>query len=259
MKSLPPFLLSIALLLCSCSKENPTKKEAARDTAIVVGQTYDEVERLKGKPAAIERGIARLKPEYELSDAFVNDPKLLTKKNTWGYSRSVEKVGQLIYVTWTYLDIRVDTFYVYRRKFQDAKENSYSVEASYEINGRPVSESNFVRFRDGDSAFYYDYNRTFLGKRDWEASMDLYNRKITKFLPGPLVTVKKKMTLTKTPHVSYRKVPAGIGQTGYKVYGVFAVTFDASSGRVVTSGYQPVSIAEILDSLKTPVAQVSPR
>ena len=78
-----PICLVFSLIILSCSKTK-TKDE------IKVGMTYDEVENILGKPESIDKGYSDFDYDY------MNYPK-------------IKKYGQLLYVSWSYKNYRIDS------------------------------------------------------------------------------------------------------------------------------------------------------
>ena len=64
--------------------------------------TYDEVEKILGRPSQIQRGVRQLISRYGTKHSTYESWKLLTAENE--PQPEIETIGQLLYVVWQYDD-----------------------------------------------------------------------------------------------------------------------------------------------------------
>jgi hypothetical protein len=274
-------IVALSLLLVSCSGREDGDRRVAdvwalKRDSIKVGMTYDEVERVLGKPAAIGRGVNQLVfPDVErlsLADLALSNPRikphisaeeqeleiLKAKRNIlathlallqdttsreqsrWLMPHVVETVGQLIYVNWVYSDAAADTNHVWVQKYVTEKETVF-VASEYIVNGRVVTKEEF------DKVGQYEY-RTYdfqvltkswiISKEEWEEQRAIYGSD----MPPPRLAKKE---IRKSKRVVEKTVPGEIVKKLFIVRKLYCVLFDASSGRVVQSGFQPFAVDEL--------------
>jgi len=267
MKCLPPCLAFV--LLVGCGPKEPPFGE------IKIGMTYEEVEKLVGKPVSIERGVTELvaktftlpqNPKLSFSSAhpeaglrairtrrrgvdsiyLANElaiselevdtaalqPYLKDSIHIWFYEKQVDHVGALASVTWKFQQVRYDTFFAFFKRFE-VKESTPPPRVGYFLNDREVPK----RTWDAASAGVHDYltrsnrittySRTDFGK--YYLGEERVDRKYTKIVPSGRV----KKDLVKIAPVKKR----------WTVKNVRAVVFDASSGRVIRTGYLPEMVS----------------
>jgi hypothetical protein len=173
--------------------------------SLKVGMTYEKVEKICGKPSAIERGFNQLAntPDglKEASEAELDFIRAVVDTvrdaNYWTTRKHVETAGQLIYVRWAYDKRHADTCFVWRRSVTTARENvPYE---KYYINKKEVT------------------------KKEFDAAG----------------SIEGKMSLTDHWETKMRIVSSRTYKEFYSVENKLCVLFDASSGRVVQYGFQP--------------------
>ncbi len=88
-------IIATTFIFCSCGNEKPIQPVMAFEQ-IKVGMTYDEVEKLLGKPAAISRGISQLEatdPDHLLDTQLMR--VLPTIENPYGDSQTNSRYNEL--------------------------------------------------------------------------------------------------------------------------------------------------------------------
>jgi hypothetical protein len=233
----PHWFIFLILLLISC---NAGKRDIP---PIAVGMTYDEVEKLVGKPKEIRRGANEL--DYsslesltldELNVLDIDSAKSAVSRgdsSVWAHKKEVKTIGSLIYVTWVFEKYDLDTNYVFKKLFRMVKDTV--TETAYYLNDHKVSKRNW------DKADIHDYMRT-----DYQGDAEMVTfggRDRGQYNLG----YERIDTKTKRPvsRIVEYKTASGSAKEYYQVTKEFCITFDASSGRVVTSGYQPVAVVPI--------------
>lgn len=220
-------------LVSGCRESNESKKE------IKVGMTYDEVERVRGKPWQILRGANQLDldskelgEDERKSAYFENDS--LSLPGAWVAREVVKTVGNLIYVNWVYQESRLDTHYVFYQKYQMVLDSTPI--RKYFVNDVEVTREEYGLV--GDLAYYNLLGRI-ISKEEWE--------KRQKMGPGLVERPKKarKEIVKAGFKATQREMKAGVGRKYYAVQNLYCVLFDASSGRVVASGYYPFSVLPV--------------
>jgi hypothetical protein len=217
-----------AFAFFGCSSDEKGSHQHKPSSEITVGMTYNEVESILGKPLAISRGASQLVAAELLLEADTNyfdqpGPTTTAKKESLAqvgarmYRQQVETVGQLIYVTWQYPQTRRDTTYTLSCN-----------PPKYLINGQVVSKSFFDGI--GDLVYFDDQGRPITAaQRDAR-----YTENSFAHLPRPIAAHKRVVGRDNIIRRNY-----------YETLLQYCITFDASSGRVVTSGYQPMTIERL--------------
>jgi len=206
-------ILSFALatlLFASCNEPMPEKAKQVK-----VGMTYEEVEKVLGKPSAIERGVSQLKSkdaqDVSLEELKNNGFPQAQRKDSaiwfWVLPSIIETTGELLYVTWVYSDIS-DTTKCTVFTEENIPHNVPSKRMKYYINGRETSQAYYeaCRIVESRTSFGYDFK----------------------------TVIVNDTTSTVVEHDTVR--------TKYEIIGRFCVIFDASSGRVVMPMYCPNEI-----------------
>ena len=155
-KYLFPICALFLVFGCSSKQENKeTVPEVNWRDSLKVGMTYEEVEKILGKPVDISRGASRLEDEDEnirglgkteletrLAELeFIQKVMDSTKNERLvAFRKSVKTTGQLIYVNWKYLGSRFDTATVIEPTWVNAHLNSRE---EYFVNGVEVSRVDF--------------------------------------------------------------------------------------------------------------------
>ena len=234
MKKCAILLLIFIAFSCSTPQHHPSD--------IRVGMTYDEVEKIMGKPDQIVRGVNQLEyvspSSYSLSDFesidldSVKVALAVGDTSLWSLPKEVKTIGELLYVTWVYKESKTDTNYILIKGYRERIDSVLTT--LYYVNDIPASKSEF------ESCSLSDYVRKqSSGKAEtvgWATIADAkeliaagYDR-ITK-------KTKKQMMLPQTRR--FRSTPI---KKRFLTTDFFCITFDASSGRVVISEYQPFQV-----------------
>jgi hypothetical protein len=217
------------LTVCGC-KSN--KRED-----IKVGMTYDEVEKILGKPMNIDRGANILENSYEYSNELeiktgIND------SNYWGSPMKVNTIGQLLYVSWIYNELQIDTMYIYLKNYQTIeKEKSIVRQKEYYVNDKKVKPQEYSWV---DKYIYRDAEGRIIDKQMYDAykSSKLYK------MPEPEKAIKKIFYISDKIPIK-ENVPITPIKKNYWLEKKYCVLFDASSGRVTQSGYYPFEILKL--------------
>jgi len=245
-----PIFVVFGIIIPAC-----TSKEEKRETAAVinwrdslkVGMTYDEVEKILGKPSDILRGVTKVEDEKEkynindldlaglnrrLEELKLKKAMLDTLTNLWIWvaKKSIETSGQLMYVNWKYLGSQFDTATVLEPTWIWIKKTTLGAE--YYVNGAEVSRADFDLV---DKFVYHSYYNKglILSEKEWKKRKELGlevpepEQAVKEIKEIPLEQFKEKLILSYSHQV---------------VESMFTILFDASSGRVVQWGYYPVSI-----------------
>jgi len=229
-------LLSIAFLeSCNSSKEKLPD--------IAVGMTYDEVEEVLGKPRQIVRGANQLQMKSiddltfdQLADLDLDSAKVANAYGdslVWGAENIVQTIGELIYVTWVFERSEVDTFHVFKKSFREWFDTVNII--SYYLDERKVDKRIYQMAKIGDYLTVDDEGQltvTTFGGED-KGKYYLGATRIDKKFSRPELVV----TNDRVRQPSIREY--------YLVNQLYCVVFDASSGRVVFSGFQPFSVQRI--------------
>lgn len=228
MKKLSTICLMISILGCSDNLKQ-TAKVVPQDS-IVVGMTYDNVEKYLGRPVEIVRGFTEIKVEAGLPGT---DASLLLShsKEAVLYPSDVETKGQLVCVGWRYKDFVTDssasvTFPVYTMK-PVGNRVAYIFELS-KYGKREVFEDDYNSFKAGEVV-----------ETDFNADNRIQCSKPPKNLDARFTsTIVKKYT----EHVTTPAVVRTEQKFTYYVTKQYTVLFDASSGRLTDKGYYPIAI-----------------
>lgn len=249
----------VSLLLTACGGRDESKKQSVdvkvsnRDS-IQVGMTYDEVEKLLGKPSQIVRGSNQLEMSISSSDDKMVlkdiDRRLRELKfsravaetakgrNVWLFPHVVQTIGQLIYVNWVYSYASADTNYVWVQNYE-TKTETLSVVDAYIVNGSVVEKKMFDSFKEGQPVYRsYHLGNWIISWSDW------WDEK--KERPGDVSEPKPaKKEIRYIKKLRQSLIPQEPIKKFFVVTKLFSVIFDASSGRVVRSEFQPFYVNEI--------------
>ena len=222
MSHLPALIFILPLVLFGCNSKKSDQPTTRDKATITVGMTYNEVETVLGKPNAIDRGANQL----SLS------PELIRR---WGRlpNDEIETVGQLIYVTWRYSDMKCDTLRYPMKALRTEVDTTHFTTVS--INGHECTPE--VASTIGDTLYLSSSEGGIISKESY-----IRLRETIKYLAPP---VAQKVTSRKIlPKISLKKREVEIPgkEMVFVVFNRYSITFDASSGRVVTSGYQPITV-----------------
>ncbi|MBK7106861.1 MAG: hypothetical protein IPH62_16435 [Ignavibacteriae bacterium] len=235
MKKLFVLVFSI-LSLFNCTSQ---KKE----TKIIVGMTYVEVENILGKPQSINRGATELDINtdnipYEILLNYNSDtiyPNI--KYERWYVPKEIKTVGNLIYVAWIYNENKIDTAYVVINKYKDQRDTTYSTKRIYYLDDKPVTKEMYDR---NDGYLYLGPDGDIISKSQYQS----YKLVKTSGLLPPRRTIKTYKDGT-IPNISGKKVFDKTEKIFYEITNIKTILFDASSGRVTNEGYFPVYVRKI--------------
>jgi hypothetical protein len=206
-------LFVFVILVVGCTNEKKDKPDRLPDT-IKVGMTYEEVEKILGKPSSIERGVH----EFDFKDAIdkISDTNELASIVSTPHTTSelssfrivvptIKTIGQMLYVTWVYGNVsETKKYFILRR------ERIYGKipvkRTKYIIDGEQVSNEFYNTFKYGE-----EYNMHTMVVID----------SVTKLIRWDTV------------------------QTNHEVIFYHCIVFDAASGRVVTLDYYPFIINKL--------------
>lgn len=239
---------------------------------ITVGMTYDEVESLFGRPEAIERGAREIKLDVDdlsLSELSLINPRINPSaprddqqleisyanleilesqlkiledttnadSSKWSAPYRIQTVGNLIYVAWRYKDEKVETNYVPVRQLKSGSVTDTIRIPHYLVNDKEVTKIDY----DLVSDFVYRHpDGSIIGKSVWQAykSSGLFQ------VPQP-ERARKRVSIELKLKTESRDFVETEGRKNYVVVYRFSVIFDSSSGRVVSSGYFPISVTPL--------------
>lgn len=249
----------VSLVLTACGSRDESKKQnvnagVSNRDSIKVGMTYDEVEKLLGKPFQITRGanqttysssvdISLLKERgVDDIDRRLRELKFIravaeTAKdnNVWIEEKHIETTGQLIYVNWVYSDASADTNFVWLAKSFVPKKETVFVAPQYIVNNGTVTKEEFDKV---GQLVYRTYSGSWIiSKGEWEAEKKEHPTE----MPAPKPAKKE----IRNKRVVEGSVPGEIVKKFFIVRKFYCVLFDASSGRVVQSGFQPFYVNEM--------------
>lgn len=203
--------------------------------------TYDEVETILEKPISITRGANEL--YYDVNEIPYETLKKLNldtlenkiDSSRWIAPQKIRTIGNLIYVTWIYDKIKIDTFYIVLNTFKNVKDTTINKIANYYIGNRKVSQSEYAK-SDG-----YEYRLQ--DNRLVDKSMyDAYKQSKLYKLPSPK-KIEKRIEYRINSSIKSREVKDSTERNYYIVNYKYCVMFDASSGRVTNSGYFPFYVS----------------
>lgn len=251
----------VAICLGACGRSGEDKKPSAnlitfKAESVKVGMTYDEVERLLGRPSQIVRGSNQLKMSLPSSDPNATRGDLerslralkfghavaetASSSNVWPFPHVVETIGQLIYVNWVYSKASAETCYVWHYN-EATKAETYKVPAMYLVSGVEVSKGTFDVVKDGQTVYFTRGREYLCSKSEWEADAKRY----TGGMPPPVAAKKEIRYETKERLTIVTQDPT---KSLYVVKKYFSVLFDASSGRVVKSDYEPFDVQAVVST-----------
>jgi hypothetical protein len=234
----------IAILIFSCGE----KKE---NTTVNVGMTYDEVEKVLGKPVSIVKGMNELAdittiPENPLRVINVDTISTKNEENRWMAPKEVKTNKEELYTTWVYDKEKTGDFYVLYNNYKEGQTITKKVPVYY-LGDKKVSKEEY------DAATGSLYIEPGKGKQEnfktggkTKVPMDSLKLKQPK-MKEPMTKgkmIEKRIEyVTKTVGKS-EAVVESVDKVNYKVEYKLCVVFDSSSGRVVQYGYFPFSVKE---------------
>lgn len=252
----------IALLACGRSEDHRQQHVPDPFDSVKVGMTYEEVEKLLGKPTQIDRGInsltdtddeadfdnrlrrlslqglEALKQELAFSRQLIDTIK---ESNVWLSRKTVSSSGQLLYVTWVFSRSKTDTFKIFHPILEKKTMDLPYGPIKYLVNDQQVSKEEYDLVRDT----VYRTNRYPAGwittKQDW------LERKVGGLAPPePKKATKRSFQPTR---LQSRTIVTDARRELFAVSSNFCVVFDASSGRVVTASYFPIFVRSLSPQL----------
>ena len=272
-------IISVGLLLlilngCQNQKNQQNQKAPTQEvqpsqsaqldlSKIIVAMTYDEVEKLIGKPSMINRGANEFENQ-ELPES--HDREELQSRvdiaqhvldylqgpgphdsTFWLQQQKISNVGSLIYVRWDYLaQTKQDTFWTFQVSYSESTTISYSAEyygLFDDIESVDPQDKVTDKYQFSDKKMYnYAEEGKYYSVTPKEHSKEISLIEQTA-PPHPGRKLLKKTTIT-TSSKHYVKNPIYTREY-YVVQYVQSVFFDASSGRVRNVGWNPVSITRI--------------
>ena len=224
-KVLGVLVLTMVLMLSSCSSRKPT---------VAVGMTYDEVEKALGKPSQITRGVNQLGPDEQWKER---------------HSTAIAMLADSIFSPLRY----AKPFTVGESDKQIDQQEKRDFRAWDKLNA--LMRSIFPgadRFTEHDLAEHLDslYFKRVASLTNGDTSARVYPQSVE--TTGQLIYVTWRYPDIKTDttyayQFDLTITPTGIANTApiktyYAVHEQECITFDASSGRVVVAGYQPISV-----------------
>lgn len=231
------FLICVLVFVwVSCTQQQQEGKEsevvASKKDSILVGMTYEEVEKLLGRPLSIERGVQELEEgAVTRQPATVLDSlkENLGDSRLWVVEMTTKTVGTLLYVCWVNEGSRLDSHYTFVSTEGPKKRTKYFVD------GKEVTKRVYDLCSDGN--MYLDPDGYAIDAGMFQAYEKSYKSTHRR---GQSVPVKRS-----TRVVEVMTATGGAMRQYYTVLNLYSVVFDASSGRVVTKGYYPVSIGRV--------------
>lgn len=220
-------------------------KNSIEISKIKVGMTYDEVENIVGKPISITRGaneFSFINPKRDY-----NYPPYLTHTSydsvnldstRWIYKPDIITIGNLIYVTWVYKMMKIDTNYILVDKYKKKFDTNYTPITSYYLGNEKVNKDEYEK---SDGYIYKNY-------RGEKTDKQLYYFNLNKIglvnLPKP-EKIEKKIIHSSLKNISSHNEIEKTVKYFYKTTFQFCVLFDAASGRVTNVGYFPFEMVKL--------------
>jgi len=223
--------ISILLICAGCSTSNDSKAQ------LKVGMTYDEVERILGKPGSIGRGANQIPiPDISLSseygDSLDVNKDLRADPKYRDAPPHIHTTGQLLYVTWIYPEVKRDTFYC---TFFNLRRVQYAADhLVYHINGQIVQRWLYDEIED---LAYCDPSGRIISEVAWEGY-----RNVGRKVPRPTLALK---TVERDLGFRMERVRNPLNRRYFVIVEKFCVIFDAASGRVSQSGFFPFEVTYI--------------
>jgi hypothetical protein len=225
------FTLILTQVIISCS--NDTFEE------IKIGMTYEEVESKLDKPIAIERGANQFEIDYDKISSDIAfrinlDTTIEMSSKRWFAPNVINRIGQLIYVSWVYDDFKVDTFFVVLDTYSEKEDTLKEKVPVYYLGSRRVS--------------YQDYEKstgTEYKLKDGRIVTKSYYESYKRLNPNDVlepIKAEKKILYENKKQTKTSQIKAGIEKVYYLVSYKNCILFDASSGRVVDKGFFPYDI-----------------
>ncbi|MCF8241719.1 MAG: hypothetical protein K9J16_10065 [Melioribacteraceae bacterium] len=229
------FVISI-LFISGCNQK-------LKFNEIKVGMTYNEVENIIGKPISQTRGANELRYDldnipYEiLSRIRQDDLTTNLDTNRWIVPHEIKTIGNLIYISWHYDEFKTDTFYTVLDEYKTVADTTFNKYPVYFIDNIRVSK------HDYDKSDGYEY-RLHDNKLVDKSLYDAYKKAGYYKLPPPR-RVSKTIEYRDDMKINYIEVKDSVENLYYEVEYQYCIIFDASSGRVTTSGYFPLYLKKL--------------
>lgn len=239
-------MLLASILVTSCTQQSDGKHPSDQSVrvdykdSIKVGMTYDEVERLLGRPGEIDRGVAEVElvePESQTPLEYRNQEiefrRSVLESNEHTYKQALKTIGTSLYVTWWYSSHKIDTIRYIQPEWRRSVKN-LDPRTEYYINGMMVSKKAYELTKD---TVYWTSSGDVFSREDW---YEWYQRD------------RGSMTTPEPAHKEIRIVPRSkeefhiVADTNrQQMFSRYKVTFDAASGRVVFNGVFPYVLTDI--------------
>jgi hypothetical protein len=224
-------LISLCWLGCTGDKNGgnaadniePHKPDSVVNAApmvvkVQVGMTYEEIEKILGRPTSIERGAGSV--DYEQVDfngldkdikKVCKDSSLLHNTNRIYSTPHYSKIGQLLYVAWIYeSDSMTSDKYLLLPQTRPRTRTDTVIYYRFKGSGVKYSAEEYGRLEDSYKKFM-----------------------------GAVYT-------TDEPEIKNWIEVTGYTKKDYSIQYYRTILFDASSGRVVEEGYRPASYYELI-------------
>ncbi|MEX1140288.1 MAG: hypothetical protein WEF53_13160 [Bacteroidota bacterium] len=238
------FFFLFAIAACNQEGKEPPAQVINLFESIAVGMTYDEVEKLIGKPIEIDRGISKLESsEDSRSDIPYGDADFLERRKQElefrlqilgsgerTYPQHLQSVGSVLYVNWRFDESRVDTIRFIHPVWQ-SRSVSLDPFVEYFVNGKKVPKDEFELV--GDTAYWGPARMFLYSKEDWQQQKDL------RLSVSPPEVANKEIRKSPRSKKQFYIVPDTVYQA---VISRYSVIFDAASGRVTTKGFIPYQV-----------------
>jgi hypothetical protein len=219
---IPFFCLLPIVLLISCTKRTEAPEYRQYKDSLEVGMTYEQVEKLLGKPFFVSKGFNEWSSDERQMGELASDEITYVRRvidslpdgrcKPWHH---ITTRGELMYVRWDY-EPKIDSVYKFELVY-DTTLSQIRTGSTYYVKGslRKV-------FLEVDSAAYARY-----------AVGDLYDYGDT------MVKIIEKKTVPRFATVVRRQLK-GVSRKYIRFLKSHAILFDASTGRLVAQGDYPI-------------------
>lgn len=197
--------------------------------------TYEEVENILGKPDNISRGETQL--EIDQINQIENINRSVEAASNsfirWDMNKTIKSVGSLIYVSWLYKDLRLDTCYIAADEYKEVFDTSYTTKKNYYIGDLKVTKKQY----NAHTGILYlsPYLGQIINKKEHDHFRKFGNKQL-----APPKKVKKRIVNKKIPRISSNIIFDKTEKLYFEITNVKTIIFDAASGRVTEDGYFPL-------------------
>ena len=244
------FIITIALLIFACGEKE--KEQELEPLEVTVGMTYDEVERILGKPTSIIRGTNELVaiedlPEDPLRAINVDTVDTKNEDNRWMAPQEVKTSKEELYVTWVYDEEKTEDFYVLYDNYKEGQTITKKVPVYY-LGDKKVSKE---EYNAATGSLYIEpgtgKQQNYETGKKTKVPMDSLKLKNPK-MKDP--QTKGKMIEKRIEYVTKRvgsteAVVESVDKVNYDVDYKLCVIFDSSSERVTEHDYFPFAMKEL--------------